>query len=112
MKKLKLDVGDLTVESFEAAGGTSPKGTARAHEATDLIGCSELVNCASADTNCAELCFPGTAGTGAAYTCDSNCTYADGYTCAAYNTCASPCRVSDATNCHRCTANQTDPYYC
>jgi hypothetical protein len=49
-------------------------------------------------------------GTGGG-SCDQFCTGGD-YTCYEYRTCAAPCGISDATNCHHCTENQTGVSYC
>lgn len=46
MKKLRLDVEDLAVESFETARETDARGTVRAHDATE--GCKVTDSC----TNC------------------------------------------------------------
>jgi hypothetical protein len=84
MKKLKLNVDELAIESFESTSDDAAKGTAFAHDS----------------------------GTGAPYTCEAICTQVGNYTCAQYDTCAWPCAASDVTNCHRCTVHQTEPTYC
>ncbi|HEU0052478.1 MAG TPA: hypothetical protein VFQ39_04840 [Longimicrobium sp.] len=95
MKKLKLDLEELVVDSFESTskGG---RGTAFAHSATDGAGCFPPPTEASCQPN----------------TCLEGCTQFVGFTCAFEDTCAAPCQLSVMTNCHRCTPDQTDPFYC
>jgi hypothetical protein len=53
MKKLRLNVEQLTVESFPMDGGTGERGTVAAHEATP--GCTienTCWNCSLGDTAC------------------------------------------------------------
>ncbi|HEU0052750.1 MAG TPA: hypothetical protein VFQ39_06220 [Longimicrobium sp.] len=97
MKKLKLDIEELVVDSFESVAKGARPGTAFAH----------------ADTDGAPGCFPPpTQISCQANTCLEGCTAYVGFTCAFEDTCAAPCRLSDMTNCHRCTPDQTDPFYC
>ncbi|HEX6039840.1 hypothetical protein [Longimicrobium sp.] len=49
MKKLRLSVEDLAVESFATARGTDEPGTVRAHDAAITESCT---NCTYDDTLC------------------------------------------------------------
>ena len=53
MRKIRLDVEDLVVESFGTVDGNGGKGTVRGHDFTQLQGCV-----GSADSNCA-TCLEG-----------------------------------------------------
>jgi hypothetical protein len=53
MKKLRLDVEDLAVESFATADGADERGTVRGHEATEGCAVTEsCTNCTYDDTIC------------------------------------------------------------
>lgn len=45
MKKLKLKLDDLDVESFRASGGTSVQGTVNAQSGPEMYGESEVSGC-------------------------------------------------------------------
>jgi hypothetical protein len=96
MKSLKLSLDDLRIETFETTVPQSRGGTVRAHGET-------FYPCASIDyTACAEQCPQNTdltecyCGGPSGDSCEGpSCAYMD-------ETCVSPCRLSDLTNCHRC----------
>ena len=100
MKKLRLSLDELAVESFSPAPPPRLRGTARAHADTELPY-----------TQCYDTCdFQVCGGTldtacGCQFTnvvsCYTDCTD-DDYTCGAYETCRYPCQLSVMTNCHRC----------
>lgn len=71
MRKIRLDIEDLVVESFGPADGKGGKGTVHGHDATRLAGCgpSELSNCAT----CLEGCPADT------MTCYFSCRMTDGF---------------------------------
>jgi hypothetical protein len=70
MRKIRLDVEALVVESFGTAGGKGGKGTVLGNDMTYRAGCvaSELSNCAS----CLEGCPQDT------LTCMASCLMTDG----------------------------------
>jgi len=69
MKKLSLDLDQLTVESFDTSTAKRPAGTVRAHAYTDT-SCRELI-CGCGPTN---------------FTCETDC---DEYTCG--DSCVNAC---------------------
>ncbi len=78
MKKLRLDIDTLVVESFAPSSRAAALGTVKGHDYTEATCPTE-----NAD-----------------------------FTCSLYQTCRQPCGFSDATNCHRCTENQTGVSIC
>ncbi|HET6229731.1 MAG TPA: hypothetical protein VFE05_06580 [Longimicrobiaceae bacterium] len=109
MRKLKLDLEALVVESFVSTPTEQRKGTVRGHYYTeltcqfDVCGRTQAGACNSYDLGCDS----------GEYTCDQDCTGYGGWTCGGYHTCDGyPCAISDATNCHRCTQNQTGQTIC
>ena len=53
MKKLRLDIEELTVESFPTASTDEERGTVRAHDATEGCKVTEsCTNCTYDDTLC------------------------------------------------------------
>src|SRR6185295_12255914 len=56
MRKIRLDIEELVVESFGTADGRDGKGTVRGHDLTQFIGCggggSEESNCATCLEGC------------------------------------------------------------
>jgi hypothetical protein len=108
MAKLKLTLDDLKVESFTANTARTRRGTVNANEYTEGYTC---------DFNACGGTLPGACDTNmlgcgsGGHTCDQFCTGAD-FSCHDYRTCAAPCKLSDATNCHRCTDNQSDYSIC
>ena len=72
MKKLSLDLDELTVESFETIGAEDERGTVVAHGST---GAEILCHCSGLDT-CGEDCGSGssaTCGEGGPNTYDVGC---------------------------------------
>jgi hypothetical protein len=78
--KLKLELDQLTVDSFQTASDEARKGTVFGEQCTCVTACT-CPGCPSCDDTC-----PATCG----YTCGET----DDFTC-------SPC-FSDDTACHRC----------
>jgi hypothetical protein len=102
MKSLKLSLEDLRIETFETTAPEPRRGTVRAHEETQEC-IPTIYPCPSIDyTACVEQCPQNTDLT------ECYCGGPSGNSCVgpscAYmqETCFSPCRVSDLTNCHRC----------
>jgi hypothetical protein len=52
MKKLRLDLDHLAVESFTTAGGADPRGTIAAHEATPECTVAASCICSLGNTAC------------------------------------------------------------
>ena len=102
MNKLKLNLDDLAIDSFQATPETGVRGTALGY-ATLHFNCTGPSDCGS--------CFTTTDASGDR-SCEINCTMDGGYTCMDWPSCGQDCAFSDATNCHRCTTNQSDPSYC
>src|SRR5688572_22854069 len=104
MGKLRLNLDDLVVSSFVPSSETTTHGTVRAHGYTQnfnecggtLPGACEtnVLGCASGAGSCI------------------GCTNYGHWTCNGYNSCRQPCNISDATNCHYCTENETDYTFC
>jgi hypothetical protein len=107
MRKLRLNVEELTVESFVPAGSRTKAGTVKANEYTEAFTC---------DYNACGGTLPGACNTNdlqcasGDYSCQYNCTNDGRWTCA--DTCGYPCPVSQMTDCHRCTANNSDYSVC
>lgn len=103
MKKMRLELDDLRVDSFATGGSETKMGTVEAHMPPPSmwtcpeVGCNETWNCGGGGTNtcnytqydhtcqhtCAEGCHLSIGG-GNEFTCDPAC-------------------FSHYTNCHRCT---------
>jgi hypothetical protein len=81
--KLKLNLDQLTVDSFETAKDAPRAGTVFGEQCTCYTNCT-CPGCPSCDATCPLTCD---------YTCEYTCETCD-FTC-------SPC-VSDDTACHRC----------
>jgi len=103
MKKLKLALDELRVDSFDATPNARLRGTAYGYDDTLHFNCTGQSDCGS--------CFT-TGEVSGERSCEINCTADGGYTCDDYPSCAYPCEFSDATNCHRCTTNESDQTYC
>jgi hypothetical protein len=83
MQKLKLDLDQLVVDSFDTllAGGGEPRGTVKAFAPTMLLTCGTCNTCGTCDPSCAgcasyngtcyNTCGPSCYGTCA--TCQTNC---------------------------------------
>ena len=74
MRKIRLDIEDLAVESFHTTDGEEKRiGTVRAHDATMLQGCtSDGSRCATCDGGCPAdtlTCFVGCAMTNGYQVC-------------------------------------------
>lgn len=109
MRKLKLDLNDLAVESFSSGAVPETPGTVKGH--SGYFHCTQDFNCVG-DTQfgaCDTLvlgCYT------TVHTNQYQCT-AEGQTCV--DTCFAPCGFSDATNCHYCPSDRycpTDPNSC
>lgn len=54
MRKIRLDIEDLAVESFDTtSGGRADGGTVRGHGWSELEGCSQFDGCNSEESLCA-----------------------------------------------------------
>jgi hypothetical protein len=98
MKKLKLDVGELRVESFQTARATMQRGTVRGH--LTRLHCTEFVDC-TIDFGCGTG-TGGTGGTGAAScngTCDASC---NGSCASCVATCNASCNGTCDASCASC----------
>lgn len=83
MNKLKLDLDQLTVESFDTdASGTARRGTVRAHHSHVCALTDRDFTCANTCNTCGASCGGGCSG---------------GYTC--YGTCVDPSCNTCSTNC-------------
>lgn len=78
MRKLKLDLDALAVESFEAEGGKSPRGT--------VVGRAQALPSADAGG-----CDGGGGGGGTGLYCDPTVHYSCYQSCYLYDTCATQC---------------------
>ena len=66
MRKIRLDLEALDVESFDTSGGEDEKGTVMANEATLAYTCQTL----SEDLNCSPICSGScTPAVGSCYRC-------------------------------------------
>ncbi|HEU0052026.1 MAG TPA: hypothetical protein VFQ39_02570 [Longimicrobium sp.] len=96
MKKLRLDMEDLRVESFQTAGGAGlSRGTVRGH--ATLRHCTEFVDC-TIDFGCGTV----GCGTGAAScngTCDASC---NGSCASCVATCGASCNGTCDATCASC----------
>ena len=81
MNKLKLQLDDLRVDSFDTTAAEKAKGTVFGEQCTCYTNCT-CPGCPSCDATCPNTC---------AYTCDDD---SCGYTCAAYDTCARTCNYN------------------
>jgi hypothetical protein len=85
MRKIRLKIDDLSVDSFNTSGGEGKKvGTVRGYDWSEFEGCSEFDGCNSQYSNCATCmygcpqpsvtCFASCLMTGGAGPCiDPNC---------------------------------------
>jgi hypothetical protein len=100
MKKLKLELDNLTVESFDTTGVQKPRGTVVGEQCTCWTNCDTCPGCPTCDATCAYTCDDATCpncptcaascnGTCNEYTCYGTC--AGEYTCDF--TCEDSCRV-------------------
>lgn len=96
MKKLKLELDDLQVESFQTARAEPRRGTVRGNipptwNCTDYVDCTwdfgcetEVVSCnGSCNGSCADTCWGscnGTCGGSCGGTCEASCASCD-YSC-------------------------------
>lgn len=94
MRKLRLDMDDLRVESFETSAGESGAGTVRGHELTvnrvtdrTSTSCGQVIcdrqtvqTCVSCGDGCSVTCF----------TCPGQATLCD-FTCEGEASCATVC---------------------
>lgn len=75
MRKIRLDIDDLAVESFDTASRGKDAGTVRGHDddGSDVSNCVTCVNgCPSEFSNCA-TCLNGCPGD--TFTCFASCIY-------------------------------------
>ena len=96
MRKLKLEIENLAVESFDTQAAAKPKGTVFGEQCTCYTACT-CPGCPTCDNTCAYTCDDATCPacpTCAAScngTCDDSCNYGTcgEYTCAftCYDTC-------------------------
>lgn len=106
MKKMKLDLDDLKVESFETtAESQDGEGTVYGYITQDLTQCGDCTNFLCEPTNnrtCGSTCGP-TCGNTCGNTCPSTCNNTCGSTCTCGNgvTCLGECNTDFA--CFICT---------
>jgi hypothetical protein len=112
MKKLKLDLDQLHVESFDTRAQERTRGTVAGHVPlsydTNCYNCDPSLDytCDSCDVSCAGSCVDTCADT-CANTCPATCQYSCNGTCAScVDTCAYTCDTC-AVSC-----NDTCGYYC
>jgi hypothetical protein len=93
MKKLRLDVDALVVETFDTAHRAARGGTVRANEQVACPQCCCCPCCCTCDATCANTCDDATC-LSCEYTCQNE------YTCAYYScyTC-DPCVTGDPFTC-------------
>jgi hypothetical protein len=91
--KLKLNLEQLSVDSFDTTEAQTPKGTVFGEQCTCYTNCS-CPGCPTCDASCNGTCDASCNGTCGAYSCGGSCDYTcDGYctvndyTCAPYGTC-------------------------
>ena len=87
MRKLRLDLEELDVQSFRTADGTTLAGTVFGVEGTDAE-CNTAPGSA-----CYPYCFPSIAG----YQCGASTNYGCGFT--DYVTCGNTCNTCDDPTC-------------
>ncbi|HEX5868917.1 MAG TPA: hypothetical protein VFY65_00805 [Longimicrobium sp.] len=101
--KLKLQLDDLRVDSFDTTAVQKAKGTVFGEQCTCWTQCGQNTcpGCPSCNDSCPATC---------AYSCDDHT--CGGYTCAGYNTCNNTCRYVET--CQRITecGQSGDPYAC
>lgn len=71
MHKLRLQMDDLRVESFETTAAARAKGTVFGEQCTCYTECT-CPGCPTCDATCGETC---------GNTCDASCAYTCAYTC-------------------------------
>ncbi len=97
MKKLKLEIENLAVESFDTSASEKPKGTVFGEQCTCQTACT-CPGCPSCDYTCAYTCDDATcpACPTCAASCNGTCNEASCYgTCGEYTcgfTCYESCR--------------------
>jgi hypothetical protein len=95
MKKIRLDLDALSVESFDTSNGTDAKGTVVGHgPPTDAVDCETVdLSCGSGCFACTSPNYCGTldtdCGTCATYcgTCNTDCGTCDPYCCCSCSCC-------------------------
>jgi hypothetical protein len=101
--KLKLQLEDLTVDSFDTSSTEKPKGTVFGEQCTCYTNCT-CPGCPTCDASCNGTCggsCNGTCGASCYGTCD----------CQTNNTCNYSCYATDCQfgyTCGQCTALQTN----
>lgn len=73
MRKIRLDIDDLKVESFDTAKGEKQTGTVHGHEYSEWEGCGPISDGVSACATCDEGCPQDTS------TCFASCRMTNGY---------------------------------
>jgi hypothetical protein len=107
MNKLKLDVDDLRVESFETHRGVGPaRGTVRAH--ATRLHCTEFVDC-TIDFGCGTGTGTGTGGGTAIASCNGTCDASCNGSCAS---CAASCNGTCDVTCASCGFSCYDTNCC
>ena len=95
--KLKLNLDDLTVESFDTSRRPEKRGTVFGEQCTCYTNCT-CPGCPTCDASCGDTCDPSCAAT-CLYTCDDvSCLGGD--TCG--ETCDDYCAVSRKYTCEVC----------
>ena len=93
--KLKLDMEQLTVESFDTSNSQEQRGTVMGEQCTCPSACS-CPGCPSCDATCPATCYNTCDDYSCANTCDGNCeVYSDA--CNSY----APCPTAQYTACGR-----------
>lgn len=102
MNKLKLNLDELSVESFDTMKSEKTRGTVVGEQCTCYTYCDTCPGCPTCDASCNGTCDASCNGTcyeatcvdcgSGDYTCDGYCTVND-YTCNGYGTCGVyPCK--------------------
>jgi hypothetical protein len=98
MKKLRLHLEDLQIDSFHTTPAEKPKGTVFGEQCTCYTQCT-CPGCPTCDASCNGTCG-GTCNASCNGTCDASCNGTCGtgdWTCGGPNTCAGSCNVSECT---------------
>jgi hypothetical protein len=99
MKKLRLQLDDLRIDSFETTAAEKPRGTVFGEQCTCWTQCGQNTcpGCPTCDASCNGTCAASCANT-CAYTCDdASCAGTCGETCdySCGDTCFVSCRMTE-----------------
>jgi hypothetical protein len=110
MRKLTLNLDDLSVDSFDTTKAEKPKGTVFGEQCTCYTNCT-CPGCPTCDATCNYTCDDATCPNcpTCAASCNGSCA---GATCV--NSCYGTCQASDCAACYDTDARFTacGPYHC